>query len=177
MKIYIGPLPSDRTLKRDPNATQKKRIRIDRYDTWNMAETLADIVLPMLKQLKSKKHGSPGNMPAFNDETNHHWPQMTFDFYKDDDNKAWDLGHKQWDEIMEKMIWSFEQICDEDRDDKFHSGHSNWTALPPAANGWSQIVKGPGHTATFDAEGYRKYYEKIQEGLDLFGKYYLNLWD
>lgn len=176
MKVYIGRIPSDRALKRDPDAKQKKQIRIDRQDTWNMAETLADIILPMLKQLKNTKHGSPGNMPAFNDETNHHYPQMCFDFYKDDDSKSWDLGHKQWDEIMEKMIWSFEEICKEDRDDQFHSGHSNWTTLP-AANGWSQMVKGPGHTAKFDAEGYRKYYEKIQEGLDLFGKYYMNLWD
>ena len=59
MKVYIGRYPSDRTLRRDPDAKQKKEIRIDRQDTWNMAETLADIILPMLKQLKETKHGAP----------------------------------------------------------------------------------------------------------------------
>jgi hypothetical protein len=34
-------------------------VHIDRYDTWSMDHTLADIILPMLKQLKETKHGSP----------------------------------------------------------------------------------------------------------------------
>jgi hypothetical protein len=76
---------------------------------------------------------------------------------------------------MDKMIWSFEQICLEDRDDQFHHGVSNFTFKP--VKGGQQMVPGAGHTATFDQKGYTAYYEKIQEGLDLFGKYYLNLWD
>jgi len=175
VKIYIGRFPSDRTLRRDPDAKQKKSIRIDRQDTWNMAETLADIILPMLKQLRATKHGSPSDMPAFKDETNNHWPQMSFEFYKDDDEKAWELGHKQWETAMDKMIWSFEQVCLEDRDDQFRHGVSNYTFKPSTVG--QQMVPGPGHTAKFDNKAYTAYYEKIQEGLDLFGKYYLNLWD
>ena len=34
-------------------------VKIDRYDTWSMDHTLADIILPMLKQLRDTKHGSP----------------------------------------------------------------------------------------------------------------------
>ena len=34
-------------------------VKIDEYDTWNMDGTLADIILPMLKQIKESKHGSP----------------------------------------------------------------------------------------------------------------------
>jgi hypothetical protein len=177
MKIYIGRYPSDRTLKRNPDAKQKKVIRIDKQDTWNMAETLADIILPMLKQLKDCKHGSPGTMPAFNESTDHQWPQMCFEFYKDGDNDSWKLAHDQWDEAMDKMIWSFEQICLDDRDSQFHSGHSNWAMQPLPQGGGSVMVAGPGHTAKFDQKGYTAYHEKIQEGLDLFGKYYMNLWD
>jgi hypothetical protein len=177
VKVYIGRFPSDRTLRRDPDAKQKKSIRIDRQDTWNMAETLAEIILPMLKQLKATKHGSPANMVPFKEESNNHWPQMSFEFYKDDDNKAWELGHKQWEEALDKMIWSFEQICIENRDDQFHSGHSNWSLQPHPKGVGSTMVTGPGHTAKFDNKAYTAYYEKIQEGLDLFGKYYLNLWD
>jgi hypothetical protein len=177
MKVYIGRIPSDTALKRNPDKVQKKSIRIDKQDTWNMAETLAEIILPMLIQLKETKHGSPGTMPAFNEDTNHQWPQMCFEFYKEGDEAAWKRAHNQWDEAMDKMIWSFKQIVIEDRDSQFHSGHSNWTMQPHPSGKGSTMVTGPGHTAKFDTKAYTAYYERIQEGLDLFGKYYMNLWD
>ena len=34
-------------------------IVIHDYDTWNIDVTLAHIIVPMLKQLKEKKHGAP----------------------------------------------------------------------------------------------------------------------
>jgi hypothetical protein len=34
-------------------------VKIDRWDTWSMDSTLADIILPMLKQLKKTNHGAP----------------------------------------------------------------------------------------------------------------------
>jgi hypothetical protein len=34
-------------------------VKIDTYDTWSMDHTLADIILPMLKQLRETKHGAP----------------------------------------------------------------------------------------------------------------------
>ena len=188
MKVYIGRYPSDALSKRDPDAKQKKSIRIDRQDTWNMAETLGEIILPMLKQLRASKHGSPGGMKGFQEDSNHHWPQMCFGFYKEDDKKANDLGHKQWEEIMDKMIWSFEQICMEDRDGQFHSGKHNiiWTKVDVHGNEvdstytgeiYHRMDKGPFDTHAFDIAAYTKYYEKIQEGLDLFGKHYMGLWD
>jgi len=182
LKIFIGRYPSDSVLKRNPDAEQVKRIRIDRWDTWNMAETLADIILPMLCQLRDTKHGSPGDIPAFSEDSNHHWPQLCFDFYKADDRLAWELGHKQFEDILDKMIWSFEQVINEDRDSQFHSGTRDIKWVPVlnsqgAPTGNSQLVRGPNDTAKFDTDAYKKYYEKIQEGLDLFGKYYMGLWD
>jgi hypothetical protein len=38
---------------------RKIDIRIDTHDTWSMDHTLGLIILPMLKQLKETKHGSP----------------------------------------------------------------------------------------------------------------------
>jgi len=38
---------------------QKIEVRIDKYDTWSMDHTLSYIILPMLKQLRATKHGSP----------------------------------------------------------------------------------------------------------------------
>ena len=43
----------------DKRSGQKIRVRIDKYDTWSMDHTLAPIIIPMLKQLKETKHGSP----------------------------------------------------------------------------------------------------------------------
>ena len=34
-----------------------KYVKVDYYDTWNMDNTLASIILPMLKQLKNTQHG------------------------------------------------------------------------------------------------------------------------
>ena len=34
-------------------------VKIDYWDTWSMDHTLGHIALPMLKQLKATKHGSP----------------------------------------------------------------------------------------------------------------------
>jgi hypothetical protein len=39
--------------------TQTVKVRIDRWDTWSMDDTLAPIILPMLVQLKETKHGAP----------------------------------------------------------------------------------------------------------------------
>ena len=42
----------------DGKRKRKQKIHIDYWDTWNMNDTLALIILPMLKQLKETKHGS-----------------------------------------------------------------------------------------------------------------------
>ena len=49
LNVTINKLFQKRTVK----------IRIDKYDTWNMDETLGFIIVPMLKQLKATKHGTP----------------------------------------------------------------------------------------------------------------------
>lgn len=181
MRVYISRYPSKWVIKRNPNAEQKVDIRIDPWDIWNMAETLGDIILPMLKMLRDSKHGSPSEMPAFQDDSNHHWPQQCFDFYKEDDKLASERGHNQWEEIMNKMIWSFEQVVDRDRDSKFHSGEHDihWD---PIKDDQGKVIsyemkRGPKDTSRFDFDTYKAYHARIQEGLDLFGKYYMNLWD
>lgn len=165
---------------------KKKRrfdVRIDYWDTWNFDSTLAPIILPMLKQLKETKHGAPGNMPAFSNESNQ--AQRCFDFYKEDDDMAWDTGHKQWEEILDKMIWSFEEI-QKDWESQYHSGTTDWRTVPVDREGNTVpkeeaksflMVNGPKHTAKFDSVGYNAHAERIQEGFELFGKYFTNLWD
>jgi hypothetical protein len=181
MRVYIGRYPGKKATKKNPNATRKVSVRIDKQDTWGMYDNLALIIHPMLIQLKNNKHGSPSCMPAFDEQSDSQYPQLCFDFYTESDNKANDIGHAQWNEIVDKMIWSFEQILDPDRDDKFHSGKIDFRSVPIYDSSGKimhyELVRGPNDTSKFDAAGHREYYKRIQEGLDLFGKHFLSLWD
>jgi len=126
-------------------------IHIDKYDVWSMDDTLAAIVLPMLKQLNSVKHGAPGDMLGFQYTSNS--AQSSFDFYAEDDDKAWEAGAAEWSVIMDKMIWSFEQILNDDWEDAFFVNDS------------------------YDHVGHMAYNARITEGFELFGKYFRSLWD
>jgi hypothetical protein len=132
---------------------RKVEIKIERYDVWNMDSTLALLVLPMLKQLKEQKHGAPASMAGFAQLSQNSYPQMCFAFYEEGDEAADQAGFAEWDEIMNKMIWSFEQLLDEDSDSKFFEND------------------------TYDQKGYEAYAARMQEGFELFGKYYQSLWD
>lgn len=164
MKVYIGPYRKNRRID----------VRIDKYDTWNMESTLAYIILPMLKQLKETQHGS-AMMPAFQ-QTSAGTVQYCLPFYEEGDNAAWEQGHKQWEEILDKMIWSFEQI-NTDWEEQFESGVHDFYFEKVPGTSCSEMKHGPNHTYKYDTVGAIKYQERIQEGLELFGKYYMDLWD
>jgi hypothetical protein len=80
------------------------------------------------------------------------------------------------------MIWSFEQLNDDDNDAQFHTGVHDKKSVACAwdDNGKAtmyQMVDGENDTSHFDVDGYTAHHAKIQVGLTLFGKYYRNLWD
>lgn len=83
----------------------------DDTETWNLYFGIAKYVLPRLKRFREIPLGHPICMTA-----------------------------KEWDEILGKMIWSFEAIVKDD-------------TLTPEED-----------------------YKKMQEGLDLFAKWFRNLW-
>lgn len=153
-------------------------VKIDRYDVWNMNNTLARIVLPMLKILKDSKHGAPFVDPQ----------DVPISFYPkedaDDTNGYVDDTHFQrWDWVLDEIIWAFEQMHpDSNWEDQYHKGEHDfvWKPCKWDANGKPSLYemeKGPKDTHEFDAEGYQRHQERIQNGLRLFGKYYQALWD
>jgi hypothetical protein len=89
-----------------------------------MFRTLAVITHPMLKQFKETTHGYPN-----------------------------ELTEEQWNSILDKMIWSFDQIAN-DWEEKFYVTNDQ-----------------------VDYQGYTTFKNQIQEGLDLFAKHYNDLWD
>ena len=154
---------------------RKMKIKIHNYDTWNMDCTLAFIILPMLKQLRATKHGAPNtdneDVPKYLRATAAERKNM---------NKTGDCDDKffaRWNWILDEMIWTFEQIVDENSDRKFYSGKMDWEFVPTENPDFKEIVKTPKSTFKVDREGLKKHHDRISNGTRLFGKYYQTLWD
>lgn len=152
---------------------KKKRkvvVKIDSWDTWNMDGTLALIILPMLKQLKSTTHGS---CQVDNDDVPDHLKSTS-----DGDDP---LIHKRWEWVLDEMIWTFEQLhpdCDWEK--QYQSGEMDWQFIPISDKDGRklyQTVNGPNHTFDIDMVGMDAHNDRINNGLRLFGKYYRGLWD
>ena len=161
---------------------KKRRIKIhlDPWDTYNAEETLARIVAPVLKQLKKTIHGAPANMQEFS-QVSSSSTQLCLDFYEAGDSDAWKEGHKRWLSILDKMIWSFEQLADPSWEDAYSEGVPDieWKKKIDSVTGQEvcEMVRGPKDTYKFNYEGYTDHVRRIQEGLDFFGKHYRSLWD
>lgn len=178
MKAELGKFPK-------LSGNRKVNIRIDKFDTWNVDHTLAMIILPLLLQLKTTKMGVPAE---FGDVTGADYDmQDSFDFVKEDHNWAFDEKCKEWEIILDKMIWSFLQIATDDWEEKYQYGKAEYDWIKSdekwsnPLNGkleetFTMVDKNPDDHWT-DFAGMRLHQERIQEGLDLFGKYYTNLWD
>ena len=153
-------------------------VKIDRYDTWSMDHTLADIVLPMLKQLKDSKDGAPyvDDLDVPEELRTTSAPAKANEWDTDDNH------FKRWDWVLDEMIFAFECKVDDSWQEVFSSGEfdQKTVACEWDANGKAKMYKweeGPNHTYTCDYEGMKVVEERIQNGFRLFGRYYQNLWD
>lgn len=179
MKINIGKYPKG-------DKQKKVDVEIHGYDTWSLDHTLAHIIYPALIQLKATKHGVPSEL--VDDVGGEDWSsQESFDFYKESHDEAFDIACKRWDEILDKMIWSFEQVLKDEYDQLYHHGNPEYDWIesdktyPNPISGkveptYQMVDKNP-NEHWYDHEGHRLHEERIREGFALFGKYYQNLWD
>ena len=148
------------------------KVRIDPYDTWSMDNTLAHIILPMLKQLKATKHGSP----LVDDEDVP--PHMRHGDPDPNEHDNW--IHYKWDWVLNEMIWAFEQELDDSWEDKFIHGKPVYgdTWFDEDDNEYQRLQRkqlNPDYWV--DRDGIKEYNNRIDNGFKLFGKYYRNLWD
>jgi hypothetical protein len=90
----------------DSKRTRKVKIRIDKYDTWSMDDTLGIIIHPMLVQLKATNHGyfvsDPEDAPTIG-------KGEIIDHGHNDD-----LAEKRYEWIMDEMIWAFGEYTNDD---------------------------------------------------------------
>jgi hypothetical protein len=177
MKVKIG--------KYQNNDRKKVDIHIDKYDSWNASHTMAYVILPILLQLRDTANSIPA---SFGDNGMEGIDgQMTFVFYQTSHNEAFDQCVKNWEEVLNKMIWSFQQLVHDDYDELYHHGTAQYswretdeTYLDPITKKlektYEMIDTNP-NEHWYDIEGHRLHEQRIQEGLELFGKYFTNLWD
>ncbi len=180
MKVNLGRYPSGATKRR-------VSVEIDNFDSWGLDHTLALIILPALIQLKHTKHGVPSSF--IKDEVEDYHVQRVFDFMLEDKDQVFEKECERWEEALDKMIWSFQQLSiDDDYDSKYHHGKMDvgWEKLsgntfPNPITGvqeplYTMVDKNPDEH-WYDHVGLTLHNERIQEGLDLFGKHLRDLWD
>lgn len=177
MHVKMGPFPKKGERRMD--------IRIDKYDTWGLDHTLAHIIYPALLQLKATKQGVPAEFVEFGGEE--YDMQGSFDFYKEDHDTYFNQGVKRWEETLDKMIWAFEQLAKDDYDEKYHHGTPDYDwektdeeYMNPITgkkeNLFRMVDRNPDEH-WYDSVGHIMHEARIQEGIELFAKYYRSLWD
>ena len=140
MKVNIGRYKANRKIK----------VWIDSYDVWNADETLAHIILPVLKRLKKDKHGSP----EVSDED------------VPDELKIGDV-HTKWNWVLDEIIWTFENhIPENDSESQF------WVHAPKDCKTLREKMQ----SMQYDIEGHTAWMNRKQNGFRLFGVYYQALW-
>lgn len=156
------------------------KIHIDRWDTWSMDDTLAKIILPMLRQLQATKHGAPNVDPKDVPENLRPTRSEAAAFRRNGTTD--DKFFERWDWVMSEMIFAFEHIVDDSWEDQYRQGEIDWLSKPVEWNDKGkptmyQMVDGPNHTYECDYDAIRDVHKRIDRGLLFFGKYYRHLWD
>jgi len=157
-------------------------VKIDRWDTWSMDQSLGKIVLPMLRQLKSKSHGAPlvEDVDVPEELKSSSAPPIEKEHGTDGNY------FKRWDWALSEMIFAFESKLDTSWQDAFTFGEIDMVFVPIDHAGnevakkdakYFQWVDGPNNTYECDYEEMKVVEDRIQNGFRLFGRYYQNLWD
>jgi hypothetical protein len=132
-----------------------------------MDATLALVALPMLKQLRATKHGSP-----YVDDLDVPTPiRSTAPGARDRCEEAYDLDEhhfQRWDWVLDEMIWAFEQKVDDNAVDQFY----DYGTSVPGENVMDAVKR-----IKVDSEGLKAWQARKSNGFRLFGKYYECLWD
>ena len=143
-------------------------VKLDYWDTWSFDHTLADIILPGLRQLQATKHGAP-----FVDDED--VPEELRSTSAPAKENEWDTDSnhfKRWDWVLDEMIWAFEQKVNDEADSQFFD-HSECGDI-------KDFLKNPNEhfsKTKYDREGHEAWQKRKANGFRLFGKYYEALWD
>ena len=137
---------------------------------WNLDYYLAKFIAGGLRSfLKMKRYGVPNEYA---------------EKYRSEDDKELKAASEAWDNDLRKMLWAFEEIASDYRNDP----HSIWfdkAYKETEAKGLDPFGISDGNTLQDNMpdmpkevwEAHKEYGRKIQEGTELFGKHFQSLWD
>jgi hypothetical protein len=151
---------------------RKIKVHIDGYDLWGMDNTLAHIIHPMLVKMRDQKQG----VPFTDDEDVPEHIRSTAAKPKENDWDTDEFHDARWEYILGEMIHAFECELDDEWEEKFYSGKTDYHFEKWDEGSGYEMKEGPNHTFKVDRDGMAKAWERRQEGLRLFGKYYHSLW-
>lgn len=147
---------------------RKIKVQIHDYDVWGVDETLALIIVPVLKKLRDKKHGSP---------------HVDLDDVPEHLRNDGDF-HERWDWVLDEMIWAFEQHLNDDWEDQYYHNEDQLEItsknIPNSRNAELLVnrqkdLSKPAYYV--DTDGIAKHNARMDNGRRLFAKYYNGLWD
>jgi hypothetical protein len=99
MKIHIGPYRKNRRVS----------IRVDDYDLWNADNTLAIVIVEVLRRYRADYHGSPN---VDNDDVPDELKMSAEQLVQFHETGETDSSfHKRWEYVVDEMIFAMDFIA------------------------------------------------------------------
>lgn len=162
MKVNIGKYPKN-------GNDRKVKVEISSHDTYSLDSTLAEVIYPALEKFKEERLKMPGVPYKFFEEGD---PKNEHGNHTDE---AVEIAEKRYLDAIDKMIWAFKEIAKgfPGELEYIKENGKEWKTEPCGKEGFSKIVE-TGYD--IDTNKIEEYYNKIDEGTDLFGKNIRSLW-
>ena len=144
-----------------------RKSHVSDLELWSLDFTLAKVILPKLKAYKDMdRHGYPGQfIDTFKEG-------LKFGYSNEELQEALDKGKiiiggfDLWNEYLDEMIFAFDYIVSEEGCSKIEkSFYKRWDIENPYVN------------ESYNYELLTQYENRCQNGLELFGRFFKNLWD
>jgi len=159
MKVKIGNYRKGS----NPKTPRIEKVDIEKWDTYSADHTLSLIIHPLLVKFRDNVLAQ-GIVPSeflptrdVSDLTEEEAAELHARLHVE--------GSEKWVGILDKMIWSFYQIKTNYYGEKSFFKEVEGNPEDPDYNKFD-----------IDKDGLNDYYEKIDEGAQLFGRYYRSLW-
>lgn len=179
MRVYLSPFPKSNWwtdllhFLHIPHE-RKERVKVHYYDHWDAAATIAVIAAPVLKQLKERGI-------SYTDQIDMEDLPEPLREANTASLSAEELPLARWHWLLDEIIWALENYVDDEAEDQFYSGNPGTFNFVPVEDrpevSKLEIIDDPEDPFVIDREGLTAFYDRVRNGLRLFGKYYMNLWD
>ena len=139
-------------------------------ESWDFKSALANWALPRLKHMKDNLHGYPSCLIP-----EEKWEEISAgkEVVKEGQDIREEHGMKEWNKILDKIIWSFENHDNEPAltEPENYDSRCNMIKYDDGSTEYERLDDRPWDWTECEAHD-----KKVQEGLDLFAKYYKDLW-